>query len=225
MASLYFRVKDPAALKALLTKLEAEFAQAPQIDEKARNQLGLLGSLLQKNMDTLADPAQREASRAQLRQLAGNMPLQSMASGEKALLVQQGNFVSLFWGDRIRSDNLDEQTRRYAALSGLPVLGIGTYQEANLTLYAVNGEQESEAYYWFEQDEIQPGDGAELCELLGLPQETAPALEHAFDAETLEELTHRLQKALGITLDPAQPAAISGTPTAEWPGASFYKQI
>ena len=162
MASLYFRIENDTDLHTLLQTLEAEFSAAPALDDQTRNQLGLLGSLLQKNMDGEHTPAQRAVQQAQLRQLAGSMPLQSMASGEKALLVHQGDFAALYWGDRIRTDNLDEQVRRYAALTGLPVLGIGVYLGCNLTLCAADSEQDCEAYYWFEEDEIQPGDGAEL---------------------------------------------------------------
>lgn len=223
MASLYFRIENDTDLHTLLQTLEAEFSAAPALDDQTRNQLGLLGSLLQKNMDGEHTPAQRAVQQAQLRQLAGSMPLQSMASGEKALLVQQGDFAALYWGDRIRTDNLDEQVRRYAALTGLPVLGIGVYLDFNLTLCAADGEQDCEAYYWFEEDEIQPGDGAELCEVLHLPETAAAPLDDAFDAEALPQLTSGLEAALGIALSPDSLLPRLGSAAAEWPGASFYK--
>ena len=81
MASLYFRIENDTDLHTLLQTLEAEFSAAPALDDQTRNQLGLLGSLLQKNMDGEHTPAQRAVQQAQLRQLAGSMPLQSMASG------------------------------------------------------------------------------------------------------------------------------------------------
>ena len=96
MASLYLRIENDTDLHTLLQTLEAEFSSAPALDDQTRNQLGLLGSLLQKNMDGEHTPAQRAVQQAQLRQLAGSMPLQSMASGEKALLVQQGDFAALY---------------------------------------------------------------------------------------------------------------------------------
>ena len=212
MASLYFRIENDTDLHTLLQTLEAEFSAAPALDDQTRNQLGLLGSLLQKNMDGEHTPAQRAVQQAQLRQLAGSMPLQSMASGEKALLVQQGDFAALYWGDRIRTDNLDEQVRRYAALTGLPVLGIGVYLGCNLTLCAADGEQDCEA-----------GDGAELCEVLHLPETAAAPLDDAFDAEALPQLTSGLEAALGIALSPDSLLPRLGSAAAEWPGASFYK--
>lgn len=222
MASLSFRTNSPADAKALLQTLQPEFSQPLQADAQALNQLGLLGSLLQQNMDSLADPAQRAAQQAQLRQLAGNMPLCSLANSEKALLVQQNGFVSLFWGDQIRSDNLNEQVRRYAALTGLPVLGTALYQGENLTLYALSGTQEAEAYYWFAQDEIQPGDGQELAALLQLPPRAADALDDAFDAETLPDLLEGLQTALGISVVTPPCAETLGAPAVQWPGADVY---
>ena len=100
---------------------------------------------------------------------------------------------------------------------------IGVYLGCNLTLCAADSEQDCEAYYWFEEDEIQPGDGAELCEVLHLPETAAAPLDDAFDAEALPQLTSGLEAALGIALSPDSLLPRLGSAAAEWPGASFYK--
>lgn len=214
MTSIHFRTNDPSYLLPLL---ETEFSSAPHPDERSRRQLELLGSLLQENLQLLSDSSRQ----TQLRQLADTVSLQA-AGSEKALLVITERFVSLYWGDRIRTDNLDEQVSYYSRLSGLPVLGLGVHGGGNLVLQAVCGRQELQAYYWFASDDLQPCSGSELAELLQLPAEIAAPLDSALGGETLEDILSPLEAALGITVE--EPLSL-GKPELVWPGAVLYNIV
>ena len=217
MAGLHFRTNDP---QSLLDKLQKDFSSAPAMDAESKKQMDLLSTLVQKNLAALDDPDERSRQQSLLRQLTGGVPTET----GRAVIVLRPGFVSLYKRDHIRMDNLDRQTMEYSSRFGLPVLGAALQGSENFALYAAHKGEMTGGYYWFEEDDCQPADACELCQLLEQPQ-WADGLEAALDLDTCCELVEQYQAVTGLPLflDEESCAALALSPVCCWPGASVWK--
>lgn len=94
--------------------------------------------------------------------------------GEPAAIVVRKDFVSIYWYDHIRVENLSTEASKYAALCDVPALGVGVYDDTYFSIYAVRnaGKPNKESCvgeYLFDYEDLTPVDAQRVCELLDAP--------------------------------------------------------
>lgn len=81
----------------------------------------LILSLARKNLAETVDPAERAQKSLAFEQLMANAQM-DMATDAPATIVIREHFVSVYWYDHIRAENLSEELLEYAALQHAPFL-------------------------------------------------------------------------------------------------------
>lgn len=94
-----------------------------------------------------------------------------MDTGGPAVLVVREHFVSIYWHDHIRSDNLEKELLDYAAKCQVSALGTAVYDDANFQIYAVcnahrNDIQILKGQYMFDYDDIESVTAEDICTTL-----------------------------------------------------------
>lgn len=120
-AGIHLRCDDSSAILPALKRAFGAKKKAPGKREAAAMELIL--SLARKNLAETVDPAERAQKSLAFEQLMANAQM-DMATDAPATIVIREHFVSVYWYDHIRAENLSDELLEYAALCGVPAMGV-----------------------------------------------------------------------------------------------------
>ncbi len=157
----------------ILSVLEQEFCKEIGPEQEDRLAMQMLESIARKNISLIADPKEKSEKEDLLSQMI-HKTQKKMMEGETAVIVVRNDFVSIYWYDHIRVENLGAEASKYAALCNVPVLGAGVYDDTNFSIYAVRnaGKPDKESClgeYLFDYEDLTPVEAQKVCELVGAP--------------------------------------------------------
>ncbi len=170
-ASVHLRCDDETiVLEKLKGKFDREKARPAKKDLLA---MELIKAIASKNVAKISDPAEKAEKKAILSQIMGQAK-KDMEAGDPAVIAVREHFVSIYWYDHIRIDNLYQEMMDYAALCGVPAMGVGIYDDTNFYLYAVRNAKTPKACgcrgeYLFDYDDITPVTAGEVCRIIDAP--------------------------------------------------------
>lgn len=150
------------------------------------------------------------------------------ADTEKATVIVRGDFISVYWYDVIRYENLRGELEKYAALCGVPALGAGIYDDDDFFICAVSGAGTPECEkcfgeYNFAEDDISPAKPGELCKLVEAPSlllGLARTLRCGWGDEMAETFTK--ETGLEIFVDGDMAGELGMRKLYDWKGAAVY---
>ena len=185
--------------KEILAKLKNEFNNKNKPNKKDMMALELIKAVVNKNISDITDPTEKAEKEATFSQVM-DKALKGMASGEPATIVVRQHFISIYWYDHIRSENLLEELKKYAHMSGVPAFGVSVYDNTNFSIYAVCniGGPNARCFkgeYFFDFDDITPVAAEDICDTVDAPflldalQETLSKDEGELMALTFEQKT------------------------------------
>lgn len=197
-AGIHLRCEDSTAVLACLKK---EFSKKKGPSTKDLAAIAIIEAFARKNINSIADDRERAEKEADMARIMEQARI-DMSGGDPAVIVLREHFVSVYWYDHIRPENLGEELAHYAVLCGVPALGAAVYDDSNFQICAVR-DVDVESYqarrcvgqYWFDYDDVQPADPAELCAILdadfllpalteALSQTDGEAMADCFEART-----------------------------------------
>ena len=224
-ASIHFRSDTPDSLIPILKKL---FDKKPKPDIHSIWAMKLIEAEAQGNINKITDEKEKNEKQTQL-DIILNKARNDMDDSEKALIVMRERFVSLYWYDHIRNDNLDQMLFKYAGKTKTPALGVGVYDNSNFIIYAIRdaGRQSAEqahGTYWFDNDDIKPVEATELTRIIEA-EFLHNALEKTLSCEDGETMAETFEESTGlmILLDTEYCIEIGMTKIAEWGGADLFR--
>lgn len=88
------------------------------------------------NISAIVDPQEKAEKELLLADIMKQAEI-DMGAKEPATIVVREHFVSIYWYDNIRSENLQQETLNYSADHKLPALGVAVYDDTNFQLYTV----------------------------------------------------------------------------------------
>lgn len=222
-ASLHLRCEDRGTL---LPKLKTLLDDPSFWREETEDLLGLLGQVFEQQLPQLDERKQR----------AGKALLDNLRTGlddweqreDPAIVVVRPHFVSLYWYDHIRSENLEEQAWNFGRRCRVPVLGVCRFDICDLQLCGVRNAGCPEAVtcrgdYYFNEHDIQPVDAGELCRILEAPflQEGVAAALACSDGEGMAQMLEKALK-MPIYLNERMLSAEGKRPTECWRKTLVY---
>lgn len=170
-AGIHLRCDDSSAV---LEKLKKEFGgKKKDPDLKDKLMMKILRSFAEKNIREISDPKEKERKKAELESIMENA-CKEMNDGENAVIVVHPRFVSIYWYDRIRPENMQDKLTEYSFISGMPAVGAAIYDDANFLIYAVCNAGTPQVYicrgeYIFDYDDISPINADEICDTICAP--------------------------------------------------------
>ena len=126
-AGVHVRCNDSARILAVLEK---EFGRKIGPEKEDLAAMEMIAAVAKKNINSIADSGEKSQKEAMLSRLMLQTQ-QEMREGEPAVVVVREHFVSIYWYDHIRVENLCPQTSKYSALCGVPAMGVGVYDDTN----------------------------------------------------------------------------------------------
>lgn len=164
-ASVHLRCDN---YKTVLTKLKKEFGGKKKgSTPKDRLVVEFIKAIVDKNASEIIDPderARKEADIADFVQYANTM----LTGGVPATIVVREYFISIYWYDHIRSENLRNKMLEYSFISGVPAIGVAVYDDTNFQIYAVcdAGTPNVRAHcgeYMFDYQDVRPVNAEDVC--------------------------------------------------------------
>ncbi len=157
----------------ILSVLKQEFCKEKCLEKEDMFAMQMLEAIARKNINLVADPKEKSEKEDVLSKMIQKTQ-KKMMEGEPAVIVVRANFVSIYWYDHIRVENLGSEASKYAALCDVPALGVGVYDDTNFSIYAVRnaGKPSKESClgeYLFDYDDLKPVEAQRVCELLDAP--------------------------------------------------------
>ena len=223
-ASVHLRYKDREAILAALKK---EFHKKTGPSKKDMAFLGLIKAMSSRNIEEIEDPEERASKGALLDGILRNAEA-DMGGGDPAVIVVREQFISIYWYDRIRVDNLNEMLMELAGKCDTPALGVSVFDDTNFTIMAVRDAGRDLARkcwgeYMFDYDDIRPVSPAELCEVLDAPF-FLDALEDTLSREDGEEMAEAFERGTGLAvmLWPEECAEQGMTELYQWKNATVF---
>lgn len=159
----------------------------------------LIKAFANKNINEITDPAEKAKKEATLSEII-ERTLNDMGAGDPAVIVVRKHFVSIYWYDHIRNENLQERMLEYAQLCGVPAMGVGIYDDTNFLIYAVfNAKGPNTKWYsgeyLFDLQDITPVKAEDICDAIDAPfflkglqkvlsNDAGEAMADAFEQET-----------------------------------------
>lgn len=122
---------------------------------------------------------------------------------EKALLIVREHFVSLY-APQIRMETLERELSKFAKLTAVSTLGIAVFDDNNVVIEAgrvVVGEtmRRCRGSYWFDEEDIQPADPTQICEILNAPF-LRGAMEKILACEEGDEMAQMFEEETGLDI-------------------------
>ena len=169
-ASVHLRSDDS---ERILTMLKKTFDKKKAPKEKDLLALKFIEALAQKNISEITDADEKQEKEALLADVM-QQAVQDMNGGEPALIVVRKHFVSIYWYDNIRSENLSSETAEYAAMCKVPALGVADFDDNNFQFYAIcdagtSNMQRCFGEYMFDYEDITPAEASTVCEIINAP--------------------------------------------------------
>lgn len=224
-ASLHLRCEDAGVL---LPRLRAMLDDPACWREEMEEALGLLQQVLERQLPQL-DAEKQSAGNAVLAEFqAGLADWESRE--DPAIVVVRPHFVSLYWYDHIRSENLEEVAWNFSRRCRVPVLGLCRFDLADVQLCAVRNAGVPEADtcrgdYFFNEKDIQPVAAEDLCRILEMPS-LQDGVAEALACPDGEEMAETLEKVLGlpIYLNETRLSDAGKTPRERWWKTLVYEE-
>lgn len=220
IAGIHFLTGEP---DKLLPMLEKKFSKQPGASTRDRAMLALLRSMAEKDIrETISDEGERAAKRALVD--AAMFKALREAGEERAVLVLRPAALSLYWFDHIRTENMAQEAKEYAESFGVPILGLGVYDDTNAVVCATDGKKSCHGLYWFDEDDIEPADPAAFCALLGAADK-AGAVAEALGYREAEPMLRALEQIFGVGLyaDAEECRRAGMEKLAAWPAADVFR--
>lgn len=198
-ASLHLRCENSGAL---LPRLRALLDDPASWTEEREEMLGVLRQVMERQLPQL-DEEKQQMGRAALDNLQAD--LEDWETREDpAIVVVRPHFVSVYWYDHIRSENLEEQAWNFSRRCRTPVLGLCRLDLPDLQICGVRNAGVPEAdtctgEYYFNEKDIQPVEAEELCRILEAPFLQDGVVE-ALACPDGEAMADTLEKALGLPI-------------------------
>lgn len=169
-AGVHVRCNDSARILAVLEK---EFGREIGPEKEDLAAMEMIAAVAKKNINSIADSGEKSQKEAMLSRLMLQTQ-QEMREGEPAVVVVREHFVSIYWYDHIRVENLCPQTSKYSALCGVPAMGVGVYDDTNFSIYAICNAnmpnmQSVLGEYLFDYEDISPVEAGRVCEIMDAP--------------------------------------------------------
>lgn len=201
-AGVHLRCEDSAAVLACLKK---EFSKKKGPSKKDLAAMAIIETFARQNISSIAGDRERAEQEADLARFMEQARI-DMSGGDPAVLVLREHFVSVYWYDHIRPENLGEELAHYAVLCGVPALGAAVYDDSNFQICAVHDvdvesgqARRCVGQYWFDYDDVQPADPAELCAILDADF-LLPALTEALSQPNGEAMADCFEARTGLPL-------------------------
>ena len=199
-AGIHLRCDDSAEV---LAKLKKVFVKKKGPSQKDVMALELIKTFAMRNISAITDPAEKAEKVAELSQVL-DRGLKEMESGEPAVIVVRRHFVSIYWYDHIRNENLREEMLEYAQMCGVPALGVGIYDDANFSIYAVCNAGEPDAQscqgtYFFDYDDITPVKAEDICGTIDAPF-FMDALQKVLSGDDGETMAAAFEQETGLPI-------------------------
>ncbi len=220
VAGIHFLTREPAKL---LPELERKFGKAPEPGDRDRAMMALLRSMAEKEIRETSSDEKERAEKTALLDAAMEKAFRE-AEEDRAVMVLRPGAVSLYWYGHIRTENMEREAKEYAKALGVPVLGLGVYDDTNAVLCAADGQSVCRGLYWFDEDDVEPADPAAFCTLLGCEDRTEAVVE-ALQHREAEPMVRALEKIFGIDLylDADMCRERRCEEIASWPGADVFR--
>lgn len=169
-ASVHLRSDDSDRILAILKKI---FDKKKTPNEKDLLALKFIEDLAQKNISEINDVNEKAEKEAILADVM-HQAFKDMNNGEPALIVVRKHFVSIYWYDNIRSENLGSETAEYAAMCKVPALGVADFDDNNFQIIAIcdagtSNMKRCYGEYMFDYEDITSVDAATVCEMINAP--------------------------------------------------------
>ena len=199
-ASVHLRCDNSAAVLACLKK---EFGRKKGPSKKDLAAMEIIKAFAHKNISAITDDQERAEKEAVLAQIMGQAQ-RDMEGGAPAVIVLRERFVSIYWYDHIRAENLGEELAHYAAVCSVPALGVAVYDDTNFQICAACGvgsehTRQCAGQYWFDYGDVQPADPAELCSILDA-EFLLPALTETLSQPDGEAMAARFEERTGLPI-------------------------
>ncbi len=219
LAGIHFIAQQPERLLVLMENLFAKVRKPTKQEEKA---LLLLEGIARKNLAAMDEATSMEKNE-KLKQLIETAKGKIIMI-EKAVLVIRQGFLSLYWHDRIRVENLKEMMLEYS-LKSSTTLGVGVYDNNNVFFCAVNpwSSEVCSGTYWFDEGDVQPANAQKISAVLNCSDLTAP-FGHVFSCSNGKVMAETFEKETGIQiyLDESFCKQLGFVKYSEWPLAVIY---
>jgi len=224
-ASIHLRCDDE---KRVLERLERKFNKknAGFTRQDAAAML-LIKAVAGKNIAQIKDTAKKAEGKRILDQVL-NQAKKDMLAGNTAVIVVWKHFVSIYWYDHIRVENLSQEMSEYALLCGVPAMGVGLYDDTDFSLYAIGDAGTAKACihkgeYWFSHDHVVPVEPEAICNTIDAPfllqplRETLSCNDGESMANAFEEKTR-----IPIMLDERACKEIGMKQWIQWENAAVF---
>ena len=169
-AGIHLRCDESAEV---LTRLKEAFDSKKGPSKEDMMALELIKTFAMRNISAITDPGEKAEKEALLSQVL-DRGLKERESGDPAVIVVRRHFVSIYWYDHIRNENLRKEMLEYAHMCGVPALGVGIYDDANFSIYAVRSAGEPDAHicqgtYFFDYEDVAPVEAEDICGTVDAP--------------------------------------------------------
>ena len=224
-ARTHLRCDDSSAV---LEKLKKEFGgkkKGPDLKDKLM--MKILRSFAEKNIREISDPKEKERKKAELESIMENA-CKEMNDGGNAVTVVHPRFVSIYWYDRIRPENMQDKLTEYSFISGMPAVGAAIYDDANFLIYAVCNAGTPQVHtccgeYIFDYDDISPINADEICDTICAPF-LLEGLKKALACDDGDAMAQMFESQTGLTIyaDKAFCEATRMKKLYEWASAAVF---
>lgn len=169
-AGIHLRCDDS---EGVLARLREEFSEKKGCAQKDMRGLEMIRTFVGRNIREIEDSAERAKKEEAFSAILGRT-MNAMGAGEPAVIVVREHFVSIYWYDHIRNDNLYETMTEYALLCDVSALGVAVYDDTNFLICAVcnAGKPDARSYlgeYYFDYDDIAPVKAGDICDAVNAP--------------------------------------------------------
>lgn len=169
-ASVHIRCDD---YEYVLSILKKKFNKKSAPNKKDLFVLEFIKAVANSNIDKITDKAEKAEKLSVLEDIIGRAT-EDMGNSEPAVIVVRPYFVSVYWYDHIRSENLATEAVEYSSLCNAPVLGVAVYDDSNFQIYAVScmkGEPSRgcKGEYFFDHNDITTVAAEEVCDIVNTP--------------------------------------------------------
>ena len=223
-ASVHLRCDDSTEV---LTKLKGAFRKKKGPSTKDLLAMEIIKAFANKNISEITDPNEKAEKESTLTQMMKEAQ-KDMGEGDPAIIVVREHFVSIYWYDHIRIENLREEMKEYAYLCGVQALGVGLFDDTNFSIYAVCNTGKPDARgcrgeYLFDYEDITPVEAEDICDIIDAPfyLEGMKKVLAADDGETMAAIFEE-ETGLPIYMDDKSCEEYSMKKLYEWEHATVF---
>lgn len=199
-ASVHLRCDESSLI---IARLKKEFGKKKGPTEKDQLAMKIIMAFANKNIASIKDPQERAEKEAVLAETMRQAET-DIYERDPAVIVVREHFVSVYWYDHIRAENLRSETLEYAAAHGVPALGVACYDDTNFQIYAVRDAgtrnvRKCFGEYLFDFDDITPVTAEDICDVIDTPF-LLDGLSEVLACEEGETMANMFEKKTGLSV-------------------------